>query len=143
MLPTHELIDRDEPRCLYCNGDCDIKQDGLSISTWSPHTNTYEVQILTCRKCQEVFEIHWYDHEGEVTYHAFAFTCKDLLVFYMYPRDTVTEASFAIETRKNLYEKWKDDARKMPRKNRVPPFPVDFSNKEKLWEKLKTYIIFS
>lgn len=140
----HELIDREDPRCLYCNSDCDLKQDGIPISTWNPAGNIYECQTLTCRKCKEVFEIHWYDHQGSIFYSAFGFTCKEMFVLDLYPRpnDNPPEGMMFITTRKHLYS---DDPRKSPMrsKSRIPPFLVDFSDKNKLYEKLKTYLIFS
>lgn len=142
LTMMHELIDREDPRCLYCHSECDIEQDGTSISLYSSG-DTYECQILTCRKCKEVFEIHWYDHSGDIFYHAFLFTCKELTVFDFYPRPTDMEEHFAIGTRDQLYKQWKDDPRNFPRKNRVPAFPVDFFNKRALHKKLKTYLTFS
>jgi len=142
-INLHELIDREDPKCLYCNSDVDLHQDGQSISTWAPATNTYEVQILTCRSCQETFEIHWYDHDGNVTYHAFVFTCQELLVFNAY-QSHIDSSRFIISHKNGLYESWKDDPSKHPRyRDMIPPFSVDFSNKKSLYKKLKTYLVFS
>ncbi len=142
----HELIDREDPRCLYCNSDCDLKQDGIPMSMSSTN-HTYEVQILTCRNCQEIFEIHWYETDQQVTqYYGFVFTCKDLLVFNMYlmkPYEDLDGAFCLGKRSKNLWKHHKNKPANFPFRPRIPPFPVDFSDKEKLYEKLKTYLVFS
>lgn len=126
----HELIDREDPKCLYCNGSCDLHMDGEIILT----TLSYEVQSLRCRRCHETFEIHWVDDNGETKYLGFTFTCGSLTVHNLYDK------GFCIGGKELLYSQWQAAA---PEFNYIEKFNVDFSNKNKLYEKLKTYLIFS
>lgn len=128
----HELIDREDPKCLYCNSDCDFKHDGFFPAGIS--NLYYELEILTCRKCKEIFEIHWIDDAGEFRYLSFVFTCKDIVVLNRY------SSGYSIGGKEFLYVNW--SAGKNP-DNFIPAFPVDFSNKNKLYKKLKTYVVFS
>lgn len=128
----HELVDREEPKCLYCNGKCDHSQNGDFVMTASI---TYEVETLKCRRCHETFEIHWVDDAGQVTITSFVFTCGSIVVYNQYGN------GFAVGGREYLYPASK---RVMSTDMKfIPEFPVDFSDKNKLYEKLKTYSVFS
>lgn len=120
----HELIDRDEPKCLYCNSDFDLNLK----SEWIPNTALKaDKEILTCRKCKEVFEIHSLQGgDGNTEYVGFTFSCKKFRVFFNY-----IESYFDIsdENGKHIIA--------------IPSFQVNFSDKNKLYEKLKTYLVFS
>jgi hypothetical protein len=129
----HELIDREKPSCLYCRGEFDIKQDGFFPGGIT--SLTYEVQMLTCRKCDEVFEIHWVDDAGQLTWSGFVFTCNEVVVFHSYA------SGFYIGGIELLYQNWVGASAKL--ENCVPEFKVDFSDKKKLYKKLKTYLVFS
>lgn len=120
----HELIDRDTPKCLYCNSDVDAELQ----SEWIPQSSLkVDKEKLTCRKCKESFVIHSIqDHYGYTDYIGFTFSCKDYHVFFNY-----VESYFDISDQKGKYI------------IAIPFFSVDFSNLEKLHEKLKTYITFS
>lgn len=131
MQPLHELIDRDDPSCLYCKSPCDLMQDGFLALT----SLYYECQILTCRKCKEIFEIHWVEDNGETRYVAFVFTCKDIVVDYQYAD------GIHIGGRELLYHN--KFGTKPITGGFLPAFPIDFSNKRKLHNKLKTYLVFS
>lgn len=134
MQRLHELIDREDPSCLYCKATCDLKQDGFFIAgTLSLY---YEVQILTCRKCHEIFEIHWIDDNGETKFLCFVFTCKEIAVTDKY------DEGFHIGSKGILYDNWKGGISTYLG-TEIPAFPVDFSNKRKLYNKLKTYLVFS
>lgn len=133
-MQMHELIDREDPKCLYCNSECDLSLDGNGIGLVS-----YEIQMLKCRKCGEQFEIHETSHGNASMYKAFVFTCKNLVVFNEYG------SGFRIGDTDLLWSKdvsaraWKtpDDP------VWIVPFEVDFSDKKKLYKKLKTYLVFS
>lgn len=129
----HELIDRENPSCLYCHGECDIKQDGFFPG--GIVSLTYEVQILTCAKCDEEFEIHWIDDAGKLTWLGFVFSCNEIVVFNLY------SSGFYIGGNELLYRNWVGRNAKL--ENVVPPFEVDFNDKKKLFKKLKTYLVFS
>lgn len=126
----HELVDREDPRCLYCNSRCDLEMDGGFVA--GIISITQEVQMLTCRACKEKFEIHWVDDSGKITYLDFVFSCKDIVVINRY-----VEKAFYIVDKRYLYK----NGRACPT-NPIPEFTVDFSDKKKLYEKLKTYRVF-
>lgn len=128
-MEMHELIDREDPRCLYCNSECDVRVDGFGIGLIS-----HDVNILSCRKCKEIFEIHSINKNGETTYTSFVFTCKRLAVVNSYAH------GFAIGGREYLYGKWTANTYY---DNYISPFDIDFSDKKKLHKKLKTYLVFS
>jgi hypothetical protein len=137
----HELIDREYPVCLYCGSQCDTKFSGELL----PRSNyQYNVDILTCQACGEVFEIHAKQSaEGETQYLAFSFTCKDYYVYCGYNDKSL----YIGKNPESLF----DEAGNFPdfiiglsvAAVILPKFQVNFSNKNKLFEKLKTYIIFS
>jgi hypothetical protein len=130
----HELIDREDPRCLYCNSRCDIEQDGGFVAGMI--SLMQEVQILKCFNCKEKFEVHWIDDAGTVTYLEFVFSCKDIVVVNRY-----AENNFYIVDKKHLYNSKRPSG--LPVTNPIPQFTVDFSDKKKLYEKLRTYRVFS
>lgn len=120
----HELIDQEDPRCLYCNGKCDIAFEGKTIAH---SAQMYDIDTLTCQECGERFCIDSLQNSaGETTYVAFTFTCKKYDVVFLY-----SDAAFDIFTRKGKHI------------TTLPAFEVDFSDKKKLFQKLKTYVIFS
>lgn len=113
----HELIDREDPRCLYCNSEVE-----LSVSSQSTLSNIrLDEETLTCYKCKEIFKIFSnQDDIGDTKYEGFAFTCHGIAVYSSYESSKFYFKGLA-----------------------VPPFHIDFSNKEKLYKKLRTYILFS
>jgi DNA-directed RNA polymerase subunit RPC12/RpoP len=121
---THELIDKNEPKCLYCNSEIfyELKSD------WLPNTSLkVDSEIITCHKCKEEFKIHSLQGSDGVTeYTGFTFTCKSYCVFFNY-----IESYFDISDKKGKHIV------------AIPSFTVDFSDKNKLYDKLKTYLIFS
>lgn len=120
----HELIDREDPVCLYCGAQCEV----FLSATQLPHSSLMEDQeSLTCISCKEEFMISSLQNpEGDTNYTGFTFTCQDYLVFVNYLEDY-----FEIKDKNGKYI------------IALPSFNVDFSDKNKLREKLKTYIIFS
>jgi hypothetical protein len=128
-------MDRDDPRCLYCGFFVDIELKGEWIARSSIR---YDVEVLTCRKCKEVFEIHsMQGYDGETEISGFVFTCKELCVQYSY-----NHPYFRVGEHNLLYQSL-DQQASAKGGTEVLAFPVEFSDKEKLWEKLRTYLIFS
>ena len=124
----HELIDREDPRCLYCQSEVDFKSD---CSFYHAGT-TYNVDLFSCRECKEQFEIHWVEDEDP---RAFTFTCKDVVVSSRYKTD------FELGGKELLWEFCMNG-----RPNNsiyIPIFEVEFSNKDALYQKLKSLILFS
>jgi len=120
----HELIDKDDPRCLYCNSEIVYELK----SEWLPNTSLKaDAEILTCQKCKEVFKIHSLQGgDGVTEYTGMTFSCKGYRIFNSY-----IESYFSIFDDKGKHIVT------------IPSFVVDFSNKNKLYEKIKTYLIFS
>ena len=123
-IKLHELIDKDIPKCLYCDSDVSVE---LS-SEWIPHTFLRaDLEILTCTKCKEQFSIISLQGDSGVTeYTGFIFSCKKFRVFFNYIEDY-----FDISDKKGKHI------------TAIPSFEVDFSDKKKLHKKLKTYVLFS
>lgn len=135
LIKLHELINREDPRCLYCNYKCDFKMDGRASTVANP--DSYFVEILTCIKCKEIFEIHGWDDTAQIT--DFVFTCKKIVVLNKYPQSSGVAVGFNIGNRTNLWpQMFGGDAT-----INVAPFDIDFSDKNKLHKKLKTYLVFS
>lgn len=121
----HELIDRFDPVCLYCGTRCVITLSGTRLSTGQIEDH----DILQCQKCRETFRVDSIQSpEGETTYTGFQFTCKRLRINYKYQ-----DEKFSIS---DLNDRNKEAVV-------IPVFEVDFSDKNKLHEKIKTYILFS
>jgi hypothetical protein len=131
----HELIDQNEPKCLYCNADFDTNAMSIKSSSGSSMAHLipvksfltrYDIETLYCVDCKEKFQIHSNQNdEGETTYTGFTFTCNTFEVFFNY-----IESYFGISKNgKHIIA--------------IPSFQADFSDKKKLLEKLKTYIVFS
>lgn len=124
-MKMHELIDRFDPICLYCGTKCVITLEGIRIKTGEIEDH----DVLQCQKCREVFRVESVQNpEGETRYTGFQFTCSRLRVIYKYD-----EGKFRIS---DLNDRNKEPVV-------IPTFEVDFSDKKKLHEKLKTYILFS
>lgn len=134
--PTHELIDKDDPRCLYCDGEVDVELKG----NWSTALSArHDVEVLRCRKCREVFEIHsMQDSTGETHYGSFVFTCGKYCIQNAYSSDR-----YVIGNHSLLFQEVINPSVPETTKVDVPNFSIDFSDKEKLLAKLGTYLLFS
>ena len=130
----HELIDKDVPCCLYCNAEFDT--NAMSIRSSSGYVAyklgqaniaRSDAETLYCVDCKEKFEIHSTQTDDGVTiYSGFTFTCKGFEVFVDY-----TQCVIDISDLKGTHT------------SAIPSFNPDFSDRDKLYEKLKTYLIFS
>jgi hypothetical protein len=116
-----------EQGCPYCCGmfsEAGHGEHGYGVSN-------YMVDTYTCLRCQEVFEIHKKDDE-EVS---FLFSCNGV-----YVRCIFDEADFFVSTSSDLL--YSKNGLTTPTVQ-IPRFVIDFSDKEKLHNKLRVYIIFS
>lgn len=133
-MQLHELIDKEEPKCLYCNVEIDT--NAMSIRSSSGYVAyklgqaniaRSDAETLYCVDCRETFEIYSNQNDaGETTYSGFNFTCKNLSVFCDY-----NKSCFDISNLKGT------------QRTTIPSFDLDFSDRNKLREKLKTYLVFS
>ncbi len=126
----HELIDREEPKCLFCQSETNVDVS----SNWDNRYGRMDTETLTCRSCKEIFVIHSnQDTSGETRCTGFAFSCKGVLIYYDYDSN-----KFWIGNHQKNYK-----SLFVSEPTIIPYFSVDFSDKNKLHEKLKTYLIFS
>jgi hypothetical protein len=131
-MQLHTLIDREDPKCLYCGSDCDISLCGNAPLFGNSITDE---ETLSCRSCLEYFTITSEAGYAGTTYISFIFSCKDILVNCLYAQDV-------FNLKKSLLKKKIILDVKHAGVN-IPSFNIDFSNKEELYKKLKTYLIFS
>ncbi len=120
------VFDTDSPNCLYCNNDCEVSSTGMSNLI----TDTYY-----CNLCDESF-IFFYKDDSLVT---FEFTCNIYSVL-IDPNTNIFKLSpnlSSIDHNDNI------NVTKLLKNISIHEFMVDFSNKQKLFEKLHTYAIFS
>lgn len=121
-MQLHTLIDREDPKCLYCGSDCDISLCGVAPIFGNSITDE---ETLACRSCLEYFTITSKASYAGTTYISFIFSCEDLVITCLYDQDIL-----------NLKRKKLDGIN-------IPTFKIDFSNKKELYKKFKTYLIFS
>ena len=108
-------IDLDSPICWYCNLYLQHAYGGGNISIYN--------DIYNCKCCNENYRIYYFNDQIKRT----IFTCIDLLI--------------NLDVEKNQYGiKYNDDNDKY---TWIPPFNIDFSDKQLLNNKFKTYLIFS
>ena len=118
MFNISETIHFGESKCLYCQSICELE-------CWSNPDNA-STTSYTCKKCLEKFEFI-YEDDNLI---AFNFTCNTLHVVYF------TEVhAFGIQVKKPL------DIEVL---NRVwvPEFEVNFKNKDSLFNRLNTCLLF-
>ena len=116
MIQLHTLFNPDNPTCLYCKSACDTSGMGEAMMV---------IDIYTCRQCKEKFEIGGII--GEPT-NGFGFTCNGISAFHNYE---LKQFSLGLVDKIMSPRVW------------VPEFDVNFSEKEKLHQRLLTYMIFS
>jgi hypothetical protein len=119
-MELHNLINMDDPVCLYCQAYCDVFQDAKGYPPLV--TNAY-----TCQKCKEKFEMFVVDGSN-VKYIGFSFTCNHYKVWQSYINNKLGLANISFDAIDYIW---------------VPYFEVDFSKKEELYKKIKTYILFA
>lgn len=121
------------PCCPYCDTEFnDIRIE--TSKTIFKHVKTgylfmtrHDTETFYCGNCKENFQIRsLQNYDSETIYTGFNFTCRELSVFYNYLESVI-------------------DINELKGKHivAIPSFDPDFSDKDKLHEKLRTYIIFS
>jgi hypothetical protein len=125
-MNIHNLINLDNKKCLYCSSECKVKSAAYYILSEDMYTDEFN-----CDFCNEIFI---------VTYNSLAhvmqetFTCKSILVKW----SSLNEHFFSLLKRNDLEinNSFFD----------IPKFNIDmklFKNKESLFKKLSTYLVFS
>ena len=114
---NNQIIDCQEGKCLYCNMDCIINPDNSG--------NPYKHISYTCKTCGEFFRIKYlYDNKLILI----SFSCNGNTIWF----DNI----------KKIFYLWKTKDRGSASAAMVRPFIIDFSNKEKLLQKIKMCFIF-
>lgn len=117
-MKLHELFNQDDPTCLYCHSKCDVTGFGEAMMV---------IDTYTCQQCKEQFSIGGIIGEPRM---GFTFTCNGIRIHHNYELQ-----SFGLN--KIQQEEWKSSTMW------VPEFPVDFSKKSELFQKLKIYLTFA
>jgi hypothetical protein len=121
-----DLFDQEDPKCLYCKGR---EFTTSSSSQYTPKGLIVNHDHYDCKWCEDRFTITWIGKMGEEKNEAnifgFDMTCNEIVIQQMAIQDTISlygsEAPPVI----------------------IPFFIPDFSDKSALYNKLKTYIVFS
>lgn len=128
-MDLRDYLNQDQLNCLYCNSECEVNASSYASSKGLYHDH---ISIFNCKHCHEVFKItittSSYNNilDGSKTEHLYfqqLFTCKTMAV-------SIRDGKFFIRN-------------KFSNEIEVPPFNIDFKNKEELYNKLRTYLLFS
>ena len=109
-----KTINYSDPKCLYCAADCSTNHGKLAMAIYTAYD---------CTSCGEYFSTYLVGDAFELQ-----FTCKEYCIIYLHG-----ELIFNVDNTMI-------DADEL---TEIPIFDIDFSDKEKLYNKLKTYLIFT
>ncbi len=131
MQILQNLINNTE--CLYCSNQCRRTRFHLKElpSLYRPKITEY---FYKCNFCAEHFSIYFFEH---FVNKEISFTCKNLYI------RTYRNFNF-----KKYFDLLEDDCKLLFISNgknliSIPRFDLNFSNKENLFNKLNTYILYS
>jgi hypothetical protein len=113
-------FDEAAAKCLFCQGECDVVSSSLPARLFI-HENDY-----TCRTCSEYYKIYIFEGLDKNVSRIYSFSCGDYIV--------------ALGEKQEDFSIRKKDKEVLVY---VPKFDIDLTDKEKLLEKLRTYLIFS
>lgn len=120
------LFNEDDPRCLYCNGICKANYSG-----GLEHQSFLEDEYH-CLNCGETFLIIGDAINKNLFNTTLIFTCIDLKVMYFSDAQQMAVSKLPnLNLAKDKFISF------------IPNFDIDFSQKDLLYQKLKTYLIFS
>lgn len=118
-------ITLDDPNCLYCNELCTVNVQ----SEWHVSTQSFtDIIVFSCASCGEKFKIY------DEYVRSFLFTCKDLMVHIFYETENFNIGMINSKLIQSDSAAWI---------NNLDNVNFDFSDKEKMYKKLKNYLIFS
>jgi hypothetical protein len=109
-----EKINFNRPECLYCKSICEADTGGEAMMVMT----TYD-----CKLCGDYFTIVKVASDKELS-----FTCKEFCIFHYNDAN-----EFEVDNTDGLTHD----------RIKIPVFDIDFSDRERLYEKLKTYLIFA
>jgi hypothetical protein len=118
-----DLFNQEDPQCLYCGGrELDISYPSVR----TPKGQIFNCDRHFCKWCEEKFVIMWLGEDKiESNIFQFNFTCDGFVLQQTTGLDTLS-----------LYKTIDNPII-------IPFFVPDFSDKQKLLDKLKTYALFS
>lgn len=124
------LLDRENPTCVFCQVPCVFSSRSIADQPDILTTDTYS--CLTCNATfhvysQDVFPSLFDAAKSKLVSYDFRFTCYELVLWY----GDNPEHYLLGNKHKNIH--WL----------KIPIFTMDFSDKNKLYSKLKTYLLFS
>jgi hypothetical protein len=122
-LIYHQLFSEDgDNRCLYCQGKCEF----FAGEGGGAPPLLYFIDQYACQTCSEKFSVHYiYGLEGDP--FGFGFTCNELTISHNYRKSTIKIA---------LKERFQETIE-------VPAFEYDFTDKETLYQRLRTCLTFA
>lgn len=120
LSQTKSIINSDHPACLYCNKEIQAVETSMK---WSGSFQKREMKLY-CDSCDEFFT--FYGREDEDADYL-KFTCKSITVHVYF------------NTNLMLLDK-NDD---FVNATEIIKFEINFFDKEKLYNKLSTYLLFS
>lgn len=124
-MKLHTLIDSNNPKCLYCNGNFTIEKGENFIYNY--------IDIYKCTSCKETFYL-CSDNGFDVI--CFEFTCNGLFCSHDY---NYQPYMIGITILNNAIC-WNGVTIKL---TYIPIFEISFSDKDSLSNKLNTYLTFS
>lgn len=125
-MKLHSLINEDRPYCLYCNQKCNYHLDTQQHISGTIET----LKLFLCPSCGESF--HTWHNTDDGTPNTFIMTCYELTIYQSYEDPNSPNSELGIQGEKDDGEIiW------------VPEFKIDFSDRDILYQKLKTYLLFS
>lgn len=125
-----DQLDREHPACLFCQSTCCINS-----RTMANQADLFTTETYSCAECKETFYVYSQDAFGALFDHSkkmpicydVRFSCNELSFWYSDDPD-----HFLLGNNKKSVHWMK-----------IPPFMVDFSDKDRLYRKLKIYLLFS
>jgi hypothetical protein len=120
LSQTKTIINSDHPACLYCNKEISAIE---TSNKWAGSFQKREMKLY-CDSCDEFFTLSGLEDE-DADY--LKFTCKSITVHVHF------NTNYILLDKNNDFEN----------ATQIVKFEMNFSDKEKLYNKLSTYIIFS
>lgn len=125
-----KLFDEEHPACIYCKTSCGINSRTIANDGKAWTTNTY-----SCLECKETTTIYIVDDlftlfdstkKLSVCYD-FRMSCNELILWYG------NDVEHFWVSNRDVSVGW----------TKIPPFVMSFSDKDKLYRKLKICLLFS
>ena len=139
ILPIQLISNYNQALCLYCHWATDVLYSSEYNQIISSNIDWLNKASIYCSSCKEIFEVYYSQITdfgnaiNESSVLAFFFSCGGKSIFYRCAED-----HFLIMD--NIPLDWNTIIHSAIK---IPKFTIDFSNKEKLHNKILTYLTFS